>query len=171
MKDVIVLAMHGAPPRDFPRPELAEFMSLHARLESGSVSHSPAVESRYEELEKKMRDWPRTGENDPFYSSSCQMAAALERVTWREVMLGFNEFCNPSLSEALKRAAFSGAGRVFIVTPMMTRGGEHSEKDILEAVNRIRTEHPAVKFIYAWPFETDEVAEFLAEHIKRFENA
>ena len=59
MKDVIVLAMHGAPPRDFPRAELVEFMSLHGRMEASPVSHSPALESRYEELEIKMRDWPR----------------------------------------------------------------------------------------------------------------
>ncbi len=169
MKSVIVLAMHGTPPRDFPRADLVEFMSLHSRMEHSAVSHSPALEIRYEELEKQIREWPRTPANDPFFISSQEIAAALEKATGQKVTLGFNEFCAPTLGEALERAVASGVERVAVVTPMMTRGGEHSEKDILEAVQKARAKHKAVKFVYAWPFETDEVAEFLAEHIKKFE--
>jgi hypothetical protein len=44
-----------------------------------------------------------------------------------------------------------------------------SEKDILQAVEKARGDHKPVKFVYAWPFETVEVAGFLAEHMKRFE--
>jgi sirohydrochlorin cobaltochelatase len=170
MKDIIVLAMHGAPPRDFPRAELGEFMSLHGRLEAAPVSHSPALESRYEELEKKMREWPRTAENDPFYASSQEIAAELQRISGKQIMLGFNEFCAPTLDEALERAASSGAERIFIVTPMMTRGGEHSEKDIRQAVVKAQQKHPGVKCVYTWPFETSEIAGFLATHIRMFEN-
>lgn len=36
MRSVIVLAMHGAPPRDLPRDELAEFINLHLRIEQAS---------------------------------------------------------------------------------------------------------------------------------------
>lgn len=170
MKSVIVLAMHGAPPRDFPRAELAEFMSLHGRLEAAAVSHSPALESRYEELEQKMRRWPRSRQNDPFFASSQEIAAALERASGYAVTTGFNEFCAPGLDEALERAASSGAARVLVVTPMMTRGGEHSEKDIPQAVKKVQEKHPDVRFVYAWPFETSEVAGFLASQIKKFEN-
>jgi len=170
MKSIVVLAMHGAPPRDFPRPELAEFMSLHARLEAAAVSHSPALESRYEELEQKMRDWPRSRQNDPFFASSQEIATALERASGYEVKLGFNEFCAPGLDAALESAVSSGAARVFVVTPMMTRGGEHSEKDIAQAVNKAQEKYQRVKFVYAWPFDTSEVAGFLANQIKKFEN-
>ena len=170
MKSVIVLAMHGSPPRDFPRPELVEFMSLHARLEASAVSHSPALESRYAELEQKMRGWPRSRQNDPFFVSSQEIATALERASGYAVIPGFNEFCAPSLDEALERAVSSGAVRVFVVTPMMTRGGEHSEKDIAQAVKKVQEKHPDVRFVYAWPFETLEVAGFLANQIKKFEN-
>jgi sirohydrochlorin cobaltochelatase len=167
MKSVIVLAMHGAPPKDFPKAEVGEFMSLHARL-AGGVSHSPALESRYEELDEKMRLWPRTAQNDPFFASSTDIAAELEHASSMEVFLGFNEFCNPSLDAALRKAVSSGAERVFVVTPMVTRGGEHSEKDILEAVEKARDSHTAVRFVYAWPFTSVEVADFLAAHIQRF---
>lgn len=44
MKSVIVLAMYGSLPRDFPCAELVEFMSLHGRLETSPVSHSAALE-------------------------------------------------------------------------------------------------------------------------------
>jgi sirohydrochlorin cobaltochelatase len=171
MKSVVVLAMHGAPPRDFPRPELAEFMSLHGRLEASPVSHSPALESRYEELEQKMRAWPRTQQNDPFFASSQDIATQLMHDSGMEVFLGFNEFCAPGLDEAMETAAFSGADKIFVITPMMTRGGEHSEKDIAQAVKKAQEKYPDIRSIYAWPFETCEVSEFLAFHLKKFENA
>jgi CbiX len=169
MKKVIVLAMHGAPPRDFPKPDLGEFMSLHARLGASAVSHSPALESRYEELEAKMLNWPRSAANDPFFGSSMQIAEELEHASCMSVFVGFNEFCAPTLAQALENAVTSGAEKVFIVTPMMTRGGEHSEKDIVQAVDKAKCTYPKVGFIYAWPFEAAEVADFLAAHIKRFD--
>lgn len=169
MKTVIVLAMHGVPPRDFPRVEMGEFMALHSRMGHSAVSHSPALESRYEELEKQVREWPRTAENDPFSVSSQDIATALEKAAGQKVMVGFNEFCSPTLDQAIERAVSYGAERVVVVTPMMTRGGEHSEKDILQAVEKARNNHKEVKFVYAWPFGTVEVAEFLAEHVKMFE--
>ena len=169
MKSVIVLAMHGTPPRDFPRADMGEFMSLHSRIGHSAVSHSPAPESRYEELEKQIREWPRTPANDPFFASSQEIVGGLEKASGQMVLLGFNEFCSPTLHEALELAASSGAERVVVVTPMMTRGGEHSEKDILEAVEKARGNYNGVSFVYAWPFETTEVAEFLSAHIKRFE--
>lgn len=33
MKTQLVLAMHGAPPNDFPPHKMADMLSLHARLE------------------------------------------------------------------------------------------------------------------------------------------
>ena len=43
MKSVVVLAMHGLLPSDFPCAELAEFISLHGRLEASPVLYSPAL--------------------------------------------------------------------------------------------------------------------------------
>ena len=146
-------------------------MSLHARLGMAAVSHSPALESRYEELETKMLGWPRSAANDPFFASSQQIAAELEHASGMEVFLGFNEFCAPTLPHAINKAALSGSQRIFVVTPMVTRGGEHAEKDIAQAVEKARVAHPGVQFIYAWPFEASEVADFLAKHISRFDKA
>ena len=167
MKVVIVLAMHGAPPLDFPAEELAEFGALRARLAHGGSAGPAAAERRFVELERKMRAWPRTPRNDPFHAGAQELAVQLRRASGRKVILGFNEFCAPSLDEALDRAAGQGAERVIIATPMMTRGGEHAEQDIPDAVEQARRRHPAMKFTYVWPLPSSDVAEFLTSLINR----
>ena len=81
------------------------------------------------------------------------------------MIVGFNEFCAPSLDEALDQAAARGPVQVRVVTPMMTRGGEHAESDIPAAVEAARGRHPGVAFVYTWPFPVSEVARFLAEQM------
>lgn len=167
MKVVIVLAMHGAPPLDFPKAELGEFMSIQTAMEHAHGQSYSFWRRRYDELEQKMRQWARTPENDPFYAGSQDLANQLRRATGHMVIVGFNEFCSPSLDEALDLAAGQAAERIIIVTPMMTRGGEHSERDIPDAVERARERHPMENFAYIWPFPSTEVAEFLAAQIAK----
>jgi len=166
-REVIVLAMHGAPPKDFPGRETSEFFGLHARLEHASGPERDALERRHHELEAKMRAWPRTVENDPFHAGSQELAARLQEVVDRKVILGFNEFCVPGLDEALDQAAARGPARVLVVTPMMTRGGEHSEVDIPAAIRRAEARHPGLKVHYAWPFPVEAVARFLAAQLEQ----
>jgi len=52
---MIVLAMHGAPPNDFPQHEMAELFGLHARLEHMAGPERAALERRHAELDVKMR--------------------------------------------------------------------------------------------------------------------
>ena len=56
MRTVIILAMHGAPPNDFPEREMGEFFSLHARLEHTSAPERAALEQRYADLDKKIAE-------------------------------------------------------------------------------------------------------------------
>lgn len=168
MKSAIVLTMHGAPPLDFPGFELGEFFRLQARGGHGEGHLEESARRRREELEKKIREWPRTPQNDPFYAGSMDLAENLRRETGFEVILGFNEFCSPTLDQALDRAAEFGAERIIVVTPMMTRGGEHSTVDIPSAVERAKQRHPGKNFIYAWPFPTRDIASFLASQVKRY---
>jgi sirohydrochlorin cobaltochelatase len=166
-KAVIVLAMHGSPPLDFPQPELAEFFGLQARIGHGKGSAQPELDRRFEEIEAKMRTWPRTPQNDPFYAGSLDLAEHLRRASGLEVVVGFNEFCAPTLEEAFDLAARAGE-TIVVVTPMMTRGGEHSAVDIPEAIRRAKAKYPAKRFIYAWPFATEDIARFLASQVSRF---
>jgi sirohydrochlorin cobaltochelatase len=84
------------------------------------------------------------------------------------VILGFNEFCAPSLEQALAEAANLTPERVVVVTPMMTRGGEHSEVDIPTAVRLAQEGHPEISFAYVWPFNSSQVASFLADQIQGY---
>ena len=46
MKTVLVLAMHGAPPNDFPTNELVEYMNLHNQLEHTPASQHATIQKR-----------------------------------------------------------------------------------------------------------------------------
>ncbi|MEW6048110.1 MAG: CbiX/SirB N-terminal domain-containing protein [Bacillota bacterium] len=166
-RSVIVLVMHGEPPRDFPRESLTEYFTLHERLHAASPEETARLRGRVETLERAIREWPRSARNDPFYAGSLELAEALQRRTGLRVIVGFNEFCAPSLPEALDRAA-AQAREVFVVTPMMTRGGVHAESDIPRQLEQARKRHPGVRFVYAWPYGVSDVAAFLARHLERF---
>jgi sirohydrochlorin cobaltochelatase len=168
MKTILVLAMHGAPPNDFPKDELSELMGLHHRLEHASGADQVELQRRYTVLNNKVCYWPRTPQNDPFYTGSIALAKQLEIASKLPVILGFNEFCAPSMDEALEQAA-SKAEVILVVTPMMTRGGEHSEKDIPASVRRAQELYPDMKIQYIWPFDSSDVARFLAAQVKRFQ--
>jgi sirohydrochlorin cobaltochelatase len=162
METAIVLAMHGAPPNDFPGQELAEYVGLHARIERAGGKERAALAPRHAELEARMRAWPRTAANDPFHAGSLAIAQA----SGLAVILGFNEFCAPSLEEALGQAALEYR-RVIVVTSMLTAGGEHAGADIPAAIERARIRHPRTDFRYAWPFEPADIAAFLAAQARK----
>ena len=168
MRTVIVLAMHGAPPNDFSKNEIGELFGLHAHLEHASGPERAALVRRHEELSAKMRAWPRTAQNDPFHAGSLELARELRLATDLEVIAAFNEFCAPTLDEAFDQAQKQGAERVVVITPMMTRGGEHSEADIPRAIQRAQEMYPNIEIAFAWPFDVKRVAEFLAEQAADF---
>ena len=170
MKVIVVLAMHGVPPSDFPRQETAELFGLHMRLEQGDVPEPQraAMSQRFADLDAKMRAWPRNEQNDRFYVASQRLAQELERATGYEVIVGFNEFCAPKIEQALDEAVGRGAARVVVITPMMTPGGEHSDEDIPAQIEATRQRHKDVEFAYAWPYEMSDVANFLSAQVKRY---
>jgi len=57
---------------------------------------------------------------------------------------------------------------VLVLTPMMTRGGEHAEKDIPDELETLRSSYPNLEIKYAWPFDPAEITHFLAGQVKRF---
>jgi sirohydrochlorin cobaltochelatase len=156
-----VLAMHGAPPTDFPRQELKEYFQLHSMAEGSHEELPPKLQARMEELSARMRGWPRTSANDPFHSASHQLGEAVQAQSGCPVHVGFNEFCDPDIETAIQAAIAGGATRVIVLTPMLTRGGEHAERDIPLALERARRSHPHVELEYAWPYPVDAIARFL----------
>lgn len=64
----------------------------------------------------------------------------------------------------------SNPAKIIVVTPMMTRGGEHSEVDIPAMIKRAEARYPSVAIDYIWPFDPAQVARFLAAQIAHFDS-
>jgi sirohydrochlorin cobaltochelatase len=121
------------------------------------------------ELDLKIRRWPRSAATDPYQSGlralAVQLQARLEGVLFG---IAFNEFCAPTLEEAVEDLIKRGATDITVTTTMFTPGGSHAEIEIPETLDRLRPRYPGVDLRYAWPFDLELVANTLAEQIKRF---
>lgn len=162
---IIVLIMHGTPPNDFGRADRAEFFELQSRIRRAPESAREPLVRRHAELEAQMRCWPRTSANDPYWAASLELGEALAAVAHCEVIVAFNEFCGPSVQQAIDAAVLKHPQQVVVTTTMLTRGGAHAEKEIPEIIESARQRHPEASIDYAWPFRSVEVAAFLARQI------
>ncbi len=162
---VIVLVVHGMPPKDFSEKEKMEFLRLHSQHSKPGIL-TPEQIVRHDALEQQMRAWPRNAENDGFHAASYRIADDLREKSGHPVWVAFNEFCAPGVPEILDQAAGMNQGEVVVVTPMLTRGGSHAEFEIPREIDAARLRHPAAHFTYAWPFDSAHIAAFLNEQIR-----
>jgi sirohydrochlorin cobaltochelatase len=161
----VVLIGHGAPALDCPPQLVGELMSLEWRKEHGSHGHR---HGRAAELDATIRRWPRRADNDPYKQGLERVAEALKPLLPTDLFaIGYNEFCSPSIAEAVEQVVHQGATRVLVIPSMLTPGGLHSEVDIPKALEAIRKAHPGVTIEYVWPFAITQVAELLAAHVDR----
>lgn len=166
-REVIVMAMHGGIPNDFPHEEMPSHHG-HGHEQDKSDSELDSLQAYGNAQYEKLKNWPRTAENDPYFTGSQNLGEALARATGLNVVTCFNEFCAPDVPAAIDSAVALGATRVIVITPMMTPGGGHSERDIPSSIQAAQGSHPQVEMVYAWPFQVDAIAGFLAEHMKSF---
>src|SRR5262245_370912 len=136
----VILVGHGATASDTPRQLVAELKSLEARrLERGERQPSP----REAELDRIVRNWPRTRETDPYQFGLEQIAMALRRrIGDTRVVVAYNEFCAPGVSEAVDALVSDGVKHIALISTMFTRGGVHSEREIPEIVSEAKVRHP-----------------------------
>lgn len=164
----VVLIGHGAPATDCPPQLIGELMSLEWRGNQPDGGHQHHPEGRAAELDAKIRSWPRHAGNDPYKAGLERLAAALKPLIPTELFaIGYNEFCQPSIAEAIAGVIRQGAARVVVLPTMMTPGGVHSERDIPRALDDVRRAHPEVAIDYLWPFDLASVAQLLAAHVRR----
>jgi sirohydrochlorin cobaltochelatase len=149
MKTIVVLAMHGLPPSDFPKKQFAEYTYLRTQFRNGAITANKESQNRHTDLEKRIRYWPRTRLNDPFYVASHDIAEQLSSDARCPVILGFAEFCAPDLDEAFDEAVSKGAEQIVVVTPEISHEGAYPDLDINQAVNRVKKRHPAIRIVCA----------------------
>lgn len=163
----MVLIGHGAPATDCPPELIGELMGLewrHGQPDGGR----DALERRAAELDARIRNWPRRPDNDPYKQGLERLAQALAPLLPTELLaVGYNEFCRPTIAEAVEQVIRHGATRVLVVPSMLTPGGVHAERDIPHALEAIRRAHPTVPIDYVWPFDLAQVATLLAAHVTR----
>lgn len=123
---------------------------------------------REAELDKLVREWPRTPDNDAYKLGVDEIAAALApKLGGRKLVAAYNEFCSPSVEDAIAALVRDGYSRISLVSTMFTRGGVHAECEIPGIVAEAKRSHPGVVIEYAWPFDAGFVADFLASQLAR----
>lgn len=162
--ECVILVGHGGVPKDFPKDLLGELQRLEKeRLARGGKEMSP----REAELDQKIRRWPRTAQTDPYQAGMERLGEKLrQRLRGKEVVVAYNEFCAPSLEEAISEAASRGYSSVRVLTIMLTPGGYHSEVEIPQIARDMASRHPDVRIQYLWPYDLSEVAELLSKQLE-----
>jgi sirohydrochlorin cobaltochelatase len=163
----VVLVGHGAIPKDYPRDLVTRLKALEAKRRLAGGEPSPEEI----DLERKIRNWPRTAASDPYRTGLESLAERLKPLLKGALLsVAYNEFCAPTLEEAAVDLMHCGANDITVLPSMLTPGGVHSEEEIPAALERLRVRHPSVRFHYVWPFDLVRVAEMLADHLEEERN-
>jgi sirohydrochlorin cobaltochelatase len=161
--EAILLVGHGGVPSDAPKPLVSELKGLEAARRARGETEMGAREA---ELDRTIRNWPRTPETDPYkWGLESVLDELRPRLGGRRAALAYNEFCAPSVEDAIESLVAEGASRITLVTTMFTRGGSHAEFEIPEIVEASRKRYSGVRIEYVWPFDIARVADFLASHL------
>ncbi len=162
----VVLVGHGGIPKDYP----PDFVTKMKRLEAQRRASGSPMTDEERDLDTKIRHWPRTPETDPYQAGLEVLGSHLRPLlTGAHFSVAYNEFCAPTLSEAVEQLIAAGAQEITVVSSMFTPGGSHSEIEIPAELQELRSKHPDVTLTYAWPFDLQQVASMLTEHINRFQ--
>ena len=153
---------------DAGRGARARDSAPRASTQDPGHARGASLEARAAELDAKIRDWPRHAGNDPYKAGLERLADTLRPLLPTGLFaIGYNEFCRPSIAEAVDTVITHGARWVLVIPTMLTPGGIHSERDIPQALERVRWAHPDIHIDYLWPFNLDDVTALLAAHVTR----
>lgn len=164
-QSAVVLVGHGGLPKDCPRELVQKFKKLESqRRASGQPPSQEEVE-----LDRQIREWPRTPETDPYQAGLLALAGKLAPLLKGvRLVVAYNEFCAPDVPRAVEKLIAEGVGTITVVPTMMTPGGSHSEVEIPAIIAALRTRHPKIHLNYAWPFDLEKLAEMLVSHLNQF---
>ncbi|RMH06762.1 MAG: hypothetical protein D6704_06465 [Nitrospirae bacterium] len=163
----VILVGHGGIPKDYPSERVAKLKRLETQRKAAGL---PATQEE-RELDQQLRHWPRTPETDPYQAGLEALAAHLQPLlNGAQFCLAYNEYCTPTLREAVEQLIARGVQEIIVVSTMYTPGGSHAEFEIPAELAELRAQHPGITLTYAWPFDLAHVARMLAEHIQHFQS-
>jgi len=164
-KHGVILVGHGGIPRDCPQDLVTRLKRLEGQRRA--AKQPPSQEEL--ELDHKIRRWPRTKETDPYQSGLEAVGDALrQELNGALFAMAYNEFCAPTLEEAVQDLVKQGATAITVLTTMFTPGGSHSEVEIPEILDQLRPLYPTVELRYAWPFDLQLIGKTLSEQLRRW---
>ena len=164
-KKGVVLVGHGGIPKDCPQDLVTKLKRLEAQRRAAKLP--PSQEEM--DLDRTIRRWPRTDATDPYRSGLESVAAELRPLLDGILFaVAYNEFCAPTLEEAVEDLIQQGASQITVTTTMFTPGGSHSEVEIPEILAQLRRRYPGIELRYAWPFDLHKIAETLLHQVRRF---
>ena len=164
-KKGVVLVGHGGIPKDCPQDLVTKLKRLEAQRRAAKLP--PSQEEM--DLDRTIRRWPRTDATDPYRSGLESVTAELRPLLDGILFaVAYNEFCAPTLEEAVEDLIQQGASQITVTTTMFTPGGSHSEVEIPEILAQLRPRHPGIELRYAWPFDLHKIAETLLQQVRRF---
>ena len=164
-KKGVVLVGHGGIPKDCPQDLVTKLKRLEAQRRAAKLP--PSQEET--DLDRTIRRWPRTEATDP-YRNGLEAVAAQLRPLLDGILfaVAYNEFCTPTLEEAVEDLIKQGASQITVTTTMFTPGGSHSEIEIPEILAQLRRRYTGIELRYAWPFDLHQIAETLLQQVRRF---
>lgn len=164
-KKGIILVGHGGIPKDYP----GELVTKLKRLEAQRRAAGQPMSAEELELDTKIRTWPRTPATDPYKAGLEALASHMKpMVNGALFAVAYNEFCGPTLHQAVEDLIRQGAQSITVVSTMFTPGGSHSEYEIPEELAELREKHPGITLTYAWPYNLTQVSSMLMDHINKF---
>ena len=163
----LILVGHGGLPSDIPSEMVEKFMRIHkGRIKSGS-----SITDQELELDGTIRRWNRTEETDPYKFGLDSLASRMKLFLPEHIIqTAYNEFCFPTIEQAVGDLVEKEVSNISVVTTMITRGGSHSEIEIPEEIKALQLKNKETVIQYAWPFDINSFALFLSTHVKTFES-
>ena len=163
-KHGVILVGHGGIPKDCP----GDLVMKLKRLEGQRRQSGQPISVEESELDRKIREWPRNAKTDPYQTGLQALASELQPLLNGALFaVAYNEFCAPTLEEAVADLVGQGASDIAVITTMFTPGGSHAEVEIPEALAHLRKKYSSLTLRYAWPFDLNLVATMLAEQVAR----
>src|SRR5688572_23687870 len=108
----VILVGHGGIPKDCP----GDLVMKLKRLEGQRRQSGQPISAEEAEVDKKIRQWPRNARTDPYQAGLYALASELRpMVNGALFAVAYNEFCAPTLEEAVSDLVRQGASDIMVI--------------------------------------------------------